>query len=98
MLYSAFPELVVIDKFFSNVAHIAVFLPVICNMTGLDSAFLQLGFALLALIWEFDFPPFMVLIIAILNDGKTLFIARLISRTIVRAVTELMSITGNVIM
>uniref|UniRef100_A0A453H3Q1 Plasma membrane ATPase n=1 Tax=Aegilops tauschii subsp. strangulata TaxID=200361 RepID=A0A453H3Q1_AEGTS len=28
-----------------------------------------LGFMLLALIWEFDFPPFMVLIIAILNDG-----------------------------
>lgn len=24
---------------------------------------------LLALIWKFDFPPFMVLIIAILNDG-----------------------------
>lgn len=24
---------------------------------------------LLALIWRFDFPPFMVLIIAILNDG-----------------------------
>lgn len=31
--------------------------------------FLQLGFVLLALIWEYDFPPFMVLIIAILNDG-----------------------------
>ncbi|GAV72425.1 hypothetical protein CFOL_v3_15913 [Cephalotus follicularis] len=28
-----------------------------------------LGFMLLALIWKFDFPPFMVLIIAILNDG-----------------------------
>ncbi|GFY83035.1 H[+]-ATPase 11 [Actinidia rufa] len=27
-----------------------------------------LGFMLLALIWKFDFPPFMVLIIAILND------------------------------
>lgn len=27
---------------------------------------------LLALIWKFDFPPFMVLIIAILNDGKSL--------------------------
>lgn len=34
------------------------------------SCVVQLGFALLALIWEFDFPPFMVLIIAILNDGK----------------------------
>ncbi|KAG2398338.1 ATPase 10 [Vigna angularis] len=29
------------------------------------------GFTLLALIWEYDFPPFMVLIIAILNDGST---------------------------
>jgi H+-transporting ATPase len=28
---------------------------------------------LLALIWEFDFPPFMVLIIAILNDGTLLY-------------------------
>jgi len=25
---------------------------------------------LIALIWKFDFSPFMVLIIAILNDGK----------------------------
>uniref|UniRef100_A0A453JEE6 Plasma membrane ATPase n=6 Tax=Triticinae TaxID=1648030 RepID=A0A453JEE6_AEGTS len=31
-----------------------------------------LGFMLLALIWKFDFPPFMVLIIAILNDGSTI--------------------------
>ena len=31
---------------------------------------MQLGFMLLALIWEYDFPPFMVLIIAILNDGN----------------------------
>ncbi|CAH8388966.1 unnamed protein product [Eruca vesicaria subsp. sativa] len=31
-----------------------------------------LGFTLLALIWEYDFPPFMVLIIAILNDGRTI--------------------------
>jgi hypothetical protein len=30
----------------------------------------QLGFLLLALIWQFDFSPFMVLIIAILNDGE----------------------------
>jgi hypothetical protein len=33
---------------------------------------LQLGFVLLASIWEYDFPPFMVLIIAILNDGNVL--------------------------
>lgn len=31
---------------------------------------LQFGFMLIALIWEFDFAPFMVLIIAILNDGE----------------------------
>jgi hypothetical protein len=30
----------------------------------------QLGFLLLACFWEFDFPPMMVLLIAILNDGK----------------------------
>lgn len=29
----------------------------------------QLGFMLLTVFWEFDFPPFMVLVIAILNDG-----------------------------
>lgn len=34
--------------------------------------FVQLGFMLLALIWQFDFSPFMVLIIAILNDGEYL--------------------------
>lgn len=33
---------------------------------------LQLGFLLLALIWKFDFSPFMILVIAILNDGKQL--------------------------
>lgn len=33
---------------------------------------LQFGFLLIALIWKFDFAPFMVLIIAILNDGKAL--------------------------
>lgn len=31
---------------------------------------LQFGFMFIALIWEFDFAPFMVLIIAILNDGE----------------------------
>ncbi|KAJ7513418.1 hypothetical protein O6H91_24G006500 [Diphasiastrum complanatum] len=35
-----------------------------------------LGFLLLALIWEFDFPPFMVLIIAILNDGTIMTISK----------------------
>ena len=32
--------------------------------------FVQFGFMLIALIWEFDFSAFMVLIIAILNDGE----------------------------
>ncbi|KAF7140168.1 hypothetical protein RHSIM_Rhsim06G0128600 [Rhododendron simsii] len=35
-----------------------------------------LGFTLLALIWEYDFPPFMVLIIAILNDGSIMTISQ----------------------
>uniref|UniRef100_A0A2N9H2W0 Plasma membrane ATPase n=1 Tax=Fagus sylvatica TaxID=28930 RepID=A0A2N9H2W0_FAGSY len=35
-----------------------------------------LGFMLLALIWQFDFPPFMVLIIAILNDGTIMTISK----------------------
>ncbi|KAK7827615.1 atpase 4 [Quercus suber] len=33
-------------------------------------------FMLLALIWKFDFPPFMVLIIAILNDGTIMTISK----------------------
>ncbi|KAF5941148.1 hypothetical protein HYC85_022315 [Camellia sinensis] len=47
-----------------NVAH----LPNANMLLGLNPS--MLGFMLLALIWRFDFPPFMVLIIAILNDGK----------------------------
>ncbi|KAL3528527.1 hypothetical protein ACH5RR_007849 [Cinchona calisaya] len=35
-----------------------------------------LGFTLLALIWKYDFPPFMVLIIAILNDGTIMTISQ----------------------
>ncbi|XXG64619.1 hypothetical protein AAC387_Pa05g2522 [Persea americana] len=35
-----------------------------------------LGFMLIALIWEFDFSPFMVLIIAILNDGTIMTISK----------------------
>lgn len=35
-----------------------------------------LGFMLLALIWQFDFPPFVVLIIAILNDGTIMTISK----------------------
>ncbi|KAH7688357.1 P-type ATPase subfamily IIIA protein [Dioscorea alata] len=35
-----------------------------------------LGFMLLALIWKYDFPPFMVLIIAVLNDGTIMTISK----------------------
>ncbi|XP_066164474.1 ATPase 10, plasma membrane-type isoform X1 [Oryza sativa Japonica Group] len=35
-----------------------------------------IGFVLLASIWEYDFPPFMVLIIAILNDGTIMTISK----------------------
>ncbi|XP_017219110.1 ATPase 9, plasma membrane-type isoform X2 [Daucus carota subsp. sativus] len=35
-----------------------------------------LGFMLIALIWKFDFSPFMVLIIAILNDGTIMTISK----------------------
>ncbi|XVF35513.1 hypothetical protein REPUB_Repub18cG0152200 [Reevesia pubescens] len=35
-----------------------------------------MGFMLVALIWEFDFSPFMVLIIAILNDGTIMTISK----------------------
>ncbi|TYI25507.1 hypothetical protein ES332_A05G055000v1 [Gossypium tomentosum] len=35
-----------------------------------------MGFMLIALIWEFDFSPFMVLIIAILNDGTIMTISK----------------------
>ncbi|GAY60303.1 hypothetical protein CUMW_200930 [Citrus unshiu] len=35
-----------------------------------------LSFVLLALIWEYDFPSFMVLIIAVLNDGTIITISK----------------------
>ncbi|KAI4354707.1 hypothetical protein L6164_003552 [Bauhinia variegata] len=35
-----------------------------------------LGFMLLTCFWEFDFPPFMVLIIAVLNDGTIMTISK----------------------
>ncbi|EFJ34065.1 hypothetical protein SELMODRAFT_83063, partial [Selaginella moellendorffii] len=35
-----------------------------------------LGFALLSIIWKFNFSPFMVLIIAILNDGTIMTISK----------------------
>ncbi|CAA0813475.1 ATPase 8- plasma membrane-type [Striga hermonthica] len=35
-----------------------------------------MGFLLIALIWKFDFSPFMVLIIAILNDGTIMTISK----------------------
>uniref|UniRef100_A0A453JB45 Uncharacterized protein n=1 Tax=Aegilops tauschii subsp. strangulata TaxID=200361 RepID=A0A453JB45_AEGTS len=36
----------------------------------------QLGFLLLACLWKFDFPPIMVLLIAILNDGTIMTISK----------------------
>ncbi|XP_024032964.1 plasma membrane ATPase 1 isoform X1 [Morus notabilis] len=35
-----------------------------------------LGFMLLSVCWRFDFPPFMVLVIAILNDGTIMTISK----------------------
>ncbi|XP_021776125.1 ATPase 9, plasma membrane-type isoform X1 [Chenopodium quinoa] len=35
-----------------------------------------MGFMLIALIWKFDFAPFMVLIIAVLNDGTIMTISK----------------------
>ncbi|GAA0174080.1 primary active transporter [Lithospermum erythrorhizon] len=35
-----------------------------------------LGFMIITLIWEFDFSPFMVLIIAVLNDGTIMTISK----------------------
>ncbi|KAF3440101.1 hypothetical protein FNV43_RR18379 [Rhamnella rubrinervis] len=35
-----------------------------------------LGFMLLTVFWEFNFPPFMVLVIAILNDGTIMTISK----------------------
>ncbi|KAG9452186.1 hypothetical protein H6P81_005090 [Aristolochia fimbriata] len=35
-----------------------------------------LGFMMLALFWKFDFPPFMILVIAILNDGTIMTISK----------------------
>ncbi|KAL8497723.1 hypothetical protein ACS0TY_021159 [Phlomoides rotata] len=35
-----------------------------------------LGFMLIALLWKFDFSPFMVLVIAILNDGTIMTISK----------------------
>ncbi|KAF6146134.1 hypothetical protein GIB67_015572, partial [Kingdonia uniflora] len=35
-----------------------------------------LGFMLLTIFWKFDFPPFMVLVIAILNDGTIMTISK----------------------
>ncbi|CAE6076882.1 unnamed protein product [Arabidopsis arenosa] len=35
-----------------------------------------MGFMLLCVFWEFDFPPFMVLVIAILNDGTIMTISK----------------------
>ncbi|KAK9911022.1 hypothetical protein M0R45_034949 [Rubus argutus] len=38
--------------------------------------YLPLGFMLLAVFWKFDFPPFMVLAIAVLNDGTIIYLSK----------------------
>ncbi|OAE23024.1 hypothetical protein AXG93_3255s1030 [Marchantia polymorpha subsp. ruderalis] len=43
---------------------------------GFSFGSVMLGFLLLTLIWKFDFSPFMVLIIAILNDGTIMTISK----------------------
>ncbi|KNA13259.1 hypothetical protein SOVF_118430 [Spinacia oleracea] len=35
-----------------------------------------LGFMLLCVVWKFDFPPFMILVIAVLNDGTIMTISK----------------------
>uniref|UniRef100_A0A453D6C6 Plasma membrane ATPase n=1 Tax=Aegilops tauschii subsp. strangulata TaxID=200361 RepID=A0A453D6C6_AEGTS len=56
-----------------------IFLPTEMHFIFLQiniTSILQLGFMLIALIWKFDFAPFMVLIIAILNDGTIMTISK----------------------
>jgi hypothetical protein len=43
---------------------------VVCFILRIQILCVQLGFLLLACFWKFDFPPMLVLVIAILNDGK----------------------------
>lgn len=52
---------------------VAEFSSALCGHHLTMNFVLQLGFMLLALIWKFDFSPFMVLVIAILNDGMCTF-------------------------
>ncbi|XP_048603056.1 ATPase 3, plasma membrane-type isoform X1 [Brassica napus] len=57
-----------------------IFLNIMSNNLFVDESlfvcFEQFGFMLIALIWKFDFSPFMVLIIAILNDGTIMTISK----------------------
>uniref|UniRef100_A0A0E0LSS0 Plasma membrane ATPase n=1 Tax=Oryza punctata TaxID=4537 RepID=A0A0E0LSS0_ORYPU len=48
---------------------------VLC-LKNLSIVNLKLGFMLIALIWKFDFSPFMILVIAILNDGTIMTISK----------------------
>jgi len=47
---------------------------VVCFTLRIQILCVQLGFLLLACFWKFDFPPMLVLVIAILNDGKNTLI------------------------
>lgn len=53
---------------------------------------MQFGFMLIALIWKFDFSPFMVLIIAILNDGE-FFISEVPMSTILLVLVPLPAVS-----
>lgn len=53
------------------------------------TSILQLGFMLIALIWKFDFAPFMVLIIAILNDGMCFFCCPLVANAHVSIISHI---------
>ncbi|KAL8141282.1 hypothetical protein V2J09_007303 [Rumex salicifolius] len=49
---------------------------IVLTEPGLSVIISALGFMLLTVFWKFDFPPFMVLVIAILNDGTIMTISK----------------------
>lgn len=56
-----------------NVYFFSILIYMVHTIHVIYSSFCQFGFMFIALIWKFDFAPFMVLIIAILNDGEKFF-------------------------
>eukprot|EP00268_Persea_americana_P052445 TRINITY_DN5870_c0_g1_i1.p1 TRINITY_DN5870_c0_g1~~TRINITY_DN5870_c0_g1_i1.p1 ORF type:complete len:326 (+),score=53.40 TRINITY_DN5870_c0_g1_i1:453-1430(+) len=54
-----------------------VFIPFVTQIYAVSITIrIVLGFMLLALFWKFDFPPFMILVIAVLNDGTIMTISK----------------------